>query len=399
MGDAQKIKKVYLAILNNGNLRRDMQATVIPRMQRTKGVKLVWENPNRTWANPISSNRNRIVKRFLETDCDFLLMIDDDIVPHENPCELVYADKDIIGVPAQVRSAGEIMVWTAYRPHSGGVGYSAIDLDSLDDMIEILEVAIVGTGCILVKREVLENLKAPFHSEFDEDGIQKFGTDFAFCRKAALSGYKIFTTTQRRCEHYKNVGFNGMSAWDSINYFDTSNSPYAIPWGSQHIIQKDWYFIKKYIEEVKPKRILEFGAGLSSLLMSEFCEVICYETSEETKELIKPKRLDKNHYLTIKLWDGKTYPTIDDPPHFYSKFDFVLINDSTKDKTIRIASLVSDHIIIRHAGRAAERISQKKHLRSIFKLTRKSGDHPTRCHYWARRPKPVTLQDVIHSMK
>jgi len=396
-----KVIKVYLAILNNGPLRREMEATVIPAMQNTKGIKLIWENPDRTWANPISSNRNKIVKRFLETNCDYLLMIDDDVVPLHNPCELVYANRDIIGSPALVRSSGQVICWTAYIPHSEGVGYSAVDLDSFDDIFDLLEVAIVGTGCILIKRKVLETIKAPFHPEFDEDGILTHGTDFAFCRKAKDAGFRIFTTTHRRCEHFKTVGFNDIDAWDSINYFCRDNIDYNIPWGEYSITQKDWYFIKNYIEELKPKRILEFGSGLSSLLMSEFCEVISYETDPEWKTKIEAKRTNKNN-LHIELWDGINFPE----ELRTEKYDLCFV-DGPKEKlkggagrnvSIKIASQVSDYVIVHDAGRDEETKYQRAYLRGVFKLVRKSGNHLTRCHYWIRRPKPVTENDIRNQM-
>jgi len=396
-----KIQKVYLAILNNGNLRRELSAIILPAMQNTPGVKVIWENPSKTWANPISSNRNKIVKRFLETDCDYLLMIDDDVVPLFNPCELVFVNRDIVGAPALVRSSGQIFNWTAYIPHSDGVGYSAIDLDSIDDFLDILEVAIVGTGCILIKRKVLENIKAPFHSEFDEDGIQTYGTDFAFCRRATKAGFKIYTTVHKRCEHFKEVGYSDIDAWDTINYFDRSNVEYNLFWGEYSITQKDWQFIKSIIEKIKPKRILEFGCGLSSLLMSEFCEVISYETEKEYKEKIEAKILNKNN-LKIKLWDGKTIKE-----GIERNFDLVFVDGPKeklkggigRDTAIKIASQVSDNIIIHDAGRNEEEQFQRRYLRGIFKLIRKSGNHITRCHYWVRRSKPVTLEDLIKEDK
>ncbi len=417
MLEESKIQKVYLAILNNGPLRREMTTIVIPAMQKTKGVNVIWENPNKTWANPISSNRNKIVKRFLDTDCDYLLMIDDDVVPLHNPCEMVYVNRDVVASPALVRCEGGVMAWTAYVPHSDGVGYSAIDLNSFDDMLDVLEVAIVGTGCILVKRKVLETLKAPFHSEFDEDGIQTYGTDFAFSRKATKGGFKIYTMVHHRCEHFKRVGFSNIDAWDSVNYFDSSNKEYKIPWGADNITQKDWAFIKRYIEEVKPKRILEFGLGLSSLLMSEICEVISYATNSKHKVEIEAKCTDKNN-LTIKLWDGRNFSNSDyistheefnllDGPKENEKFDFVFVGGPEekskggigRDAAIKIAAQVSDHIIIHDAGQMEEELYQRKYLRSIFKLVRKSGNHIARCHYWIRRPKSVTLEEVMAQMK
>ena len=408
-----KNPKIYLAILNNGNLRSEMISTVIPAMQRTKNVELLWEHPGKTWANPISSNRNMIVKRFLETDCTHLLMIDDDVVPLHNPCEMVFIDRDVVASPALVRSSGQMLNWTAYIPHSGGRGYSALDLDVVDDMIEVLEVAVVGTGCILVKREVLENIDQPFHSEFGEYGIQIYGTDFAFCRRVTDAGYKVYTMVHRRCEHFKIVGLADITAWDSIDYFDKSNTKYGIHWGDFVVTQRDWKFIQKHIalgllertaknpERHRP-RVLEFGAGLSSLLLSEMCDVISYETSAEHKALIESKITIQNT-LDIRLWDGVDSPPVILNQTAHEKFDLVFVDGPKsrreggigRDAAIRIASQVSDHIVIHDAGREEEGGFQREYLRGVFKLVDKSGSHITRCHYWQRRPKPVTLEDVL----
>lgn len=417
---AQNKYKVYFALLNNGPIRREMSSTVIPAMNRTKGVELIWENPNKTWANPISSNRCQIVKRFLATDCTHLLMIDDDVVPLFNPCELVYVDRDVVGAPALVRSAGQTMVWTAYTVHSSGQGYSAIDLDSIDDMFDVIEVAIVGTGCIMVKREVLENIKQPFHSMFDDDGIQTYGTDFAFCRRVTDAGYKVFTTTHKRCEHFKELGLSNITAWDLVDNFDTANSKYGLHWGDYAITQRDWNFIASRAAHIRlnqidldplkplPKlKVLEFGAGLSSLLLSETCKVVTYETDPEYKKLIEAKITDQND-LEVRLWDGVTPAEVlfGHPRTSYDRFDLVFV-DGPKDtrkggvgrsEAIRTASQVSDNIIVHDAGRQEEWAYQRKHLRGIFKLERKSGSHMTRCHYWKRRPKPVTIADVCATL-
>lgn len=396
----EKIQKVYLAILNKGNLRREMSSQAIQAMNKTPGVKLIWENPDKTWANPISSNRNKITKRFLETDCDYLLMIDDDIVPNHNPCEMVFADKDVIGVPALVRSAGQMICWTAYVEHPDGNGYSAIDLDAFDDMFDLLDVAIVGTGCILIKRKVLEAVKAPFHCEFDEDGIQKYGTDFAFCRRAKKAGFEIYTTTHRRCEHFKVVGLNDMDGWDPISYYDRSNIPYNIPWGEYSITVKDWRFIRPLVKAIPAKdkpKVLEFGSGLSSLLLSEFCEVISYETDPGYKEKIDALKMKCND-LTIKLWDGHTIPQ----ELRMAKFDFCFVDGpkqrrkggAGREIAMEIASKVTDQIMVHDAGRPEEEAFQRNSLRGVFKLVRKSGNHTTRIHYWIRRLEPVTLEDV-----
>ena len=46
---------------------------------------------------PIDSSRNKIVKKFLLRGYDYLLMLDDDVVPPVNVLDLATYDKDIIG--------------------------------------------------------------------------------------------------------------------------------------------------------------------------------------------------------------------------------------------------------------------------------------------------------------
>jgi len=389
------MKKIYLATLNSGTLRREFAWYVLPTLRGTKDVEIIWENPGLTWANPISSNRNLITKRFLETDCEWLLQIDDDVVPHCNPAEFIYANRDIVGFPARVRSTGQTICWTAYRDHPSGVAYSAVDFTQLDDMMDLMEVEIVGTGCILIHRRVLEVLKAPFHSEFDDDGVQIYGTDFAFCRKAKKVGFHIYTAPNYTCEHFKKVGLNDIQGWDDIRGFDKSNTPYEIPWGGWAITQKDWKFIQQVMKELKPKRILEFGCGLSSLLMSEMVEVVSYETDDEYIQMIFRKQ--KNNKLFLRKWDGIS-------TFLDRKFDLAFVDGPPGDgigreHSLRIASENCEAIIVHDAGRRAEQHWQRKILRGKFAMIRNSGDHETRCALWVKRPKELTNANFFEAIQ
>jgi len=378
--------KIYLAVLNRGWLRREFAWNTLPMLKSTEGIELYWENPNITWANPISSNRNCITKRFLNSDCDFLLMIDDDIVPYYNILEYVYADKDIIGFPAKVRQKAGELNWVAYQGDGKEEGYYAVDFAAIDPDIQLLKVDIVGTGAILIKRKVLEDLKAPFHIEFDEDGISKFGTDFAFCRKARAAGFEVYTAPHMICEHIKQLGLIDIQGRDDSDYRDHSPGRYNIPWGQFAIMQRDWHFMKPIIEEIKPKRILEFGAGLSSCLMSEMAEVVSYEMDEEYAKEIKEKAGDNP--LEIKIWDGEEIE--DDLGGFDLAFvdgpQGVVTGGTGRQHSIRIASEVADRIIVHDAGRRDEMQWQEKYLRGKFKLERRSGYYQTACHYWVKKP-------------
>lgn len=380
--------KLYFALLNHGTMLTGMTTEVLPAMQRTPGVKLFWEHPSKTWHHPISSNRNRIVKRFLadKNECDFLLMIDDDVLPHTNPAEMVFADCDIVGSPALVRQNNHMINWVAYVKHPALDGYAPVDFAGIEGNIDLLKVDIVGTGCIMIARRVLEDprMKAPFNCEYDEDGITEYGTDYAFCRKAGALGYNIFTTPKRRCEHFKKVGLSELDGYCKTEGIDPSPVKYNIPYGGFAITQKDWHFIRDIIQREKIENILEFGAGLSSLLMSELAQVTTYERDEVyTSEIAK--RMNGNK-LTIHLWDGIEISS--DPVDFALCFvdgpKGKAAGGEGRQRSIQLASRCK-RVIVHDAGRVDETTWQEKYLEGNgFKMQASNGWHRSRCQYWVK---------------
>ena len=117
----------------------------------------------------------------------------------------------------------------------------------VDDDIELLKVDVVGTGCILIRRNVLENIKSPFTVEFDKDGILLTGTDFAFCERAGKAGYEIFTTPQLVCDHIKDVGLLNAAHFSDADDCDLLKAKYEIPWSPFSIGPHDWNFIKRVV--------------------------------------------------------------------------------------------------------------------------------------------------------
>jgi hypothetical protein len=397
--DAPKKKiKIYLAILNRGWLRREVVTKTLPAMRHMRDVELVFENPSLTWDQPIFSNRNKITRRFLTTDCDFLLMMDDDIVPMaHNPCELVFANKDIIGFPAKVRQSGRAINWVAYVETGEPENWAPIDLAQVDSSIDLLKVAIVGTGCILIARRVLEAIPAPFNVEIDERGECKMGTDFAFCNRAGKAGFEVYVTPWRWCEHFKEFGLLDITGYDSSDDRNYAPAKYRLPWGTWSIQQIDWEFIQIVVGQICPKdrplRILEFGCGLSTLLFAERHNVIAFETDPDVKAAVETKRTEcKEKFpgtMDIRLWDGFD----SDDPALLARYDLVFVDGPTGEVSggpgrklaMEIAAMAADHVIVHDAGRDEETMWQNKYLKPHFKLIGRSGNHQIRCHYWRRK--------------
>lgn len=392
--------KVYLAILNKGWLRREVVTKTLPAMRQTKGAELVWENPALTWGHPIFSNRNAITRRFLATDCDYLMMIDDDVVPMAfNPFDFVYAKKDIIGFPAKVRQSGRAINWVAYVRTDQPDNWSPVDFSQVDSSIELLKVDIIGTGCLLIARRVLETIKAPFNIEIDENGECAMGTDFAFCKRAGEAGFEIYVAPWCWCEHFKEVGLLDMTGYDDSDNRNYSPAKYRMPWGVWSIQQIDWEFIERTIGRITPGgeglRILEFGTGLSTLLFAEKHNVVSFEVRAEQKELTEKKRAECGETFSgsmdIRLWDGldSNYPALRE------HYDLVFIDGpasetnggSGRKTATEIAAQAADHIIVHDAGRDEETAWQNKYLKPGFKLISRSGNHQIRCQYWRRRDK------------
>jgi len=188
--------KIYLSILNTGWIHHEL-AIKLPRWLRETTHDVYFESSN---DRPIENNRNKIVKRFLTSDCDYLLMIDNDNIPARNPLELVDLGLDIVSCPVWIYQ--HKLVLNIYK------------LDPSDEMLVpvdpkkekgLIEIDATGTGVLLTSRRVLEALKAPFERKYDEDGIEELGQDLYFSRKAKEAGFKIFSHFDYIAKHYKEI--------------------------------------------------------------------------------------------------------------------------------------------------------------------------------------------------
>lgn len=186
-------KKIFIAVLNQNSMRVEL-AAILNEINKQGKYDLIIEYPSE---KPISNNRNKIVQSFLQSDCDYLLMIDNDIVPPLDIINLADFQKDVIS-PVCFMYQKHLIVPLILRRAKDGQ-YSPLDYKGHEGLVEV---DAVGTGCIFISRRVLEKIRAPFLNEYDLDGIKKIGLDLAFCRKAKAEGFKIFCHLDYVCEHW-----------------------------------------------------------------------------------------------------------------------------------------------------------------------------------------------------
>lgn len=166
----------------------------------------------------IYKGREKVTDQFLETDGTHLLFIDSDetfapetamrllqddlpvvsgVVYQRNPPPAPCIYKQIKDSVYHFPMAQELQNW--FRDNEIPQFREPCVLNLPDEM-SIWEVDEVGTGCLLIKREVLEDIGEP---RFDIMPGHFWGmtTDILFCRRAKEAGYKIHADLRVQLGH------------------------------------------------------------------------------------------------------------------------------------------------------------------------------------------------------
>ena len=193
--------KIYVAIPStDGKIYFELSLRLMDWYKQTKIPVVIVYHP---FLAPIDHARNVIVSDFLRTDCTHLMMIDDDIVPTQDTLErLLVHDQLIVGAACPIVGPGDnnklVTTTNAYN----------LDEDKRYTAIKegkgLQRVNAVGTGCMMIKREVFDRIPpAPFVTEYNSDGIKFRSEDLNFCFQAESSGIYIYVDFDIRCKHIK----------------------------------------------------------------------------------------------------------------------------------------------------------------------------------------------------
>ena len=201
----------------------------------------------------ITRARNYLVDEFLRSDCTHLLFLDSDI--HYNPQDVVALlalDKDVIGGPYPKKSINWNNIAYAARNHPdlepreletlvGEYVFNVVKGTSQFSVTEPLEVLEIGTGFMLVKREVFDKMAVEYpnirykpdhvgqahfdgsryiHAYFDtvidtKDSITGGGSerylseDYMFCQMWRKMGGDIFLCPWMKTQHIGTYAFSG----------------------------------------------------------------------------------------------------------------------------------------------------------------------------------------------
>jgi len=198
----EKKAKIFIAIPTTGNVRTELAIFLLGLNRQNYDVIVTF-----TVGGGIAHNRNSLVESFLKTDYEWFLFIDSDIMPPLNVLDMTKNGKDICsGICPQFRKDRIVsLILKKYQDK-----YKFIKNDIKGDVIEIDG---VGTGCLLIRRNVFEKIEKPyFEFLFDEKGMNRLSEDLNFCRKAQEAGFKIWADKRMGLHHFKTIDLKLVSS-------------------------------------------------------------------------------------------------------------------------------------------------------------------------------------------
>ncbi len=158
---------------------------------------------------PLDNARNVAVKDFLEDYCDYLVFLDDDIIPPQGCLQaLLKENKDVIAPLCFTMKADDkgfsfpMPVAHRYDENKQYRPYYGQGLEETD---------VITGGMFMAKREVYEKLERPFYFTYHKNGLVIYSEDFVFSQQCQKLGYKLYTHYGLLCKHIRNVDVKGIN--------------------------------------------------------------------------------------------------------------------------------------------------------------------------------------------
>lgn len=151
----------------------------------------------------VALTRNKIVRQFLETDCEVLAMVDDDVVPPPHFLDIRehLGEFGMVSIPHPMPTpVGDRLVFTVFDGDGDG-------LCAVSPQQGLNECEATATGAVVISREALEAVgEDPFRITHDPTA-ELTSDDFLFCRDLRACGFKIgYFWDGWYCDHHTTVG-------------------------------------------------------------------------------------------------------------------------------------------------------------------------------------------------
>ena len=144
---------------------------------------------------PIELVRTRLASRFLESDADYLVTIDDDVIAPDGAIDrLVALGAPVATAPCPIVT-GERIMWNV----------KALDSEEwmADPPGEVFPVRHTGLGFVAIRRDVFAVIRTPWFQFGAAAGGRVIGEDTWFSNGVTKAGLEILCDGSLRCSHFK----------------------------------------------------------------------------------------------------------------------------------------------------------------------------------------------------
>lgn len=144
--------------------------------------------------------RERLAEMALESGCEWLFMVDDDMLcPPDLFYRLAANDKDICAALAFTRNPDhKPVIYQSYDQFDpvtrNAYGFTSYVMNYPRN--KLVQCDAVGFGAVLIKTKILEKMKKPWFF-----GMEGTGEDVAFCVKARKLGFEVWMDTRIKLGH------------------------------------------------------------------------------------------------------------------------------------------------------------------------------------------------------
>lgn len=214
---------------------------------------------------PIQHARNEILYNFIKSNCDYLWFVDDDNPPNYDVLEkLLKPEVDFISALVPIRH------WDWYLLN---VFREGKHLTSYAGMPNLIEIDNCWTGCVLISRELVQEMfnafgwhpyqfryeifwldldtdKPKVYNELDtttnwklENDKPKLRTEYIsedlfFWREAKARWYVIYADVTAHCKHYQSPKYLTVKYEETIeNNLDCYTNPTSEEWGGEDLFE------------------------------------------------------------------------------------------------------------------------------------------------------------------
>lgn len=174
--------------------------TLLPPGQGITAARSVF-----SFAFPTDAARNELCRKFLDEDNgDYLLFLDADMKhPEMLPHRLLSHGQAIVTGRYQLRKSPFLTV-AMQKVGDGPHDYKAVD--KCGPVRGLMPIDAAGAGCLLIRRDVLQTMRARlgdnwFQYQIGKSGLRDVSEDMWFFEQAKACGYQAYLDADAVCSH------------------------------------------------------------------------------------------------------------------------------------------------------------------------------------------------------